>query len=415
VTNEHNWADNHTFTAHCIHRPRSEDEVRRLVVRTPRIHAIGARHSFNGAADSPGEMIDLGDIDPDIVIDTERRRVTVGAATTYGALAAHLHAHGWALHNMASLPHVSVAGAIATGTHGSGDTAGTLSSAVAALRMVTAGGDLIDIVRGEADFAGLVVALGAAGVVTRVTLDIEPTYQMRQDAFEALPWSAVLGDFTAVTSVAYSVCMLTRWGDETIARLWAKSRLADGAAPTLAHLGAVPAAHPTVLATPESRLRLTPFGEPGPWSERLCHFRPDQPPGPLEQIQSEYMVPRAQAVSALAMLRGIAGRIDPLLYVTEIRTMAGDDLWLSPAHGGDTVAIHFTWLRQPAPVSAISAEIEAMLLPLGGRPHWGKVLHSPADRLAPLYPRMNAFRDLVRRYDPAGKFRNAFLERHVLG
>ena len=113
---ENNWADNHTFLAARIHRPHSLDAARNLVATSRKIHAIGSRHSFNGAADSPGELIDLGGIDPNIVIDADARTVTVGAATNYGVLAASLHAQGWALHNMASLPHISVAGAVATGT-----------------------------------------------------------------------------------------------------------------------------------------------------------------------------------------------------------------------------------------------------------------------------------------------------------
>jgi alditol oxidase len=200
MTREHNWADNYTFSAGRIHRPGSVDELRRLVARSPRIRAIGARHSFNGVADSPGDLVDLRDIDPDFLIDPERRTVTVGSAANYGVLAAHLQRMGWALHNMASLPHVSVAGAIATGTHGSGDRLGNLATAVAALDIVCATGDLMTIRRGDPGFNGAVVALGALGIVTRVTLDIEPAFTIRQDAFEGLEWAALLGDLDAVMS-----------------------------------------------------------------------------------------------------------------------------------------------------------------------------------------------------------------------
>src|SRR6185312_6523949 len=118
---EQNWARNHTFAAARINRPASIDAVRRLVAAAPKLHAIGTRHSFNGAADSPGELIDLGGIDPDFRIDRDRMTVTAGAGVSYSALARWLHGEGFALHNLASLPHISVAGAIATGTHGSGD------------------------------------------------------------------------------------------------------------------------------------------------------------------------------------------------------------------------------------------------------------------------------------------------------
>jgi alditol oxidase len=417
MTREHNWADNYTFAAVRIHRPATVDEVRRIVARSSRVRALGARHSFNGIADTRGDLIDLGGIDPGFLIDPERRTVTVGAGTNYGELAGYLHRAGWALHNMASLPHVSVSGAIATGTHGSGDRLGNLATAVAALDIVTETGDLITIRRGEPGFDGMVVSLGTFGIVTRVTLDIQPDYAMRQDAFEGLSWARVLSDFDAVMSAGYSVSLMTSWSGPAATRLWIKTRLADGAPETVsaAHLGAAPAAQPSARATQEAMQRLHPFGVPGPWSERLPHFRRDVEPGPAGHLQSEYMVPRAQATAAIAKLRAIGDRIDRHLWVTEIRSVAGDMLWLSPSYGDDAIAIHFSWLSEPAAVQEMTAEIEAMLLPFGARPHWGKIMHARAEQLAPLYPKLPAFRALARSYDPGGKFRNEFLDAHVLG
>jgi xylitol oxidase len=237
---EHNWADNHTFSAARIHYPASVSELRKLVAGTLRIRAIGARHSFNGIADSPGELIDLGGIDPDFVIDQERRTVTVGGGTTYSTLAAYLQREDLALHNMASLPHVTVAGATATGTHGSGNRLGNLSTAVAGLEIVTATGDMVTVRRGDPDFDGMVVGLGAFGVVTRVTLDIQPSFDMRQDAFEGLAWETVLSSFDAVMSAGYSVSLMTMWSASTVTRLWIKTRLASGEpeAVSAAHLQA---------------------------------------------------------------------------------------------------------------------------------------------------------------------------------
>lgn len=417
MAREHNWADNHTFAAARIHHPASVDEVRRLVARVPRIRALGARHSFNGVADSPGELIDLANIPPSFDIDPAHRTVTVGAATNYGVLAAHLDSTGWALHNMASLPHVSVAGATATGTHGSGDRLGNLASAVAAIEIVTATGDLVTFRRGDPGFDGIVVSLGAFGVVTRVTLDIEPAYEMRQDAFEGLAWTRLMADFDAVMAAGHSVSLMTNWSGDAVTRLWVKTRLSDGLpdAVSAAHLGASPTARPSARPDPAATARLTPFGVPGPWSERLPHFRTDVVPGPEGHLQSEYMVPRAQAPAAIERLRAIGGRIDRLLSGTEIRSMAGDRLWLSPAYGGDRIAIHFSWQREIAAVAAMTAEIEAMLLPLGARPHWGKIMHAPAAALAPLYPQLPAFRDLSRSWDSGGKFHNDFLAAHVFG
>lgn len=417
---EHNWAENHSFVAARILRPNTIDEVRRIVAASRKLRAIGTRHSFNGIADTTGDIIDLGLLDPSFVVDQDRMTVTLGANTSYGTLATYLLTKGYALHNMGSLPHISVVGAIATGTHGSGDRNGALATAVCGLELVVADGDLVQLRGGDDGFDGMVVGLGAFGVVTRVTLDIQPGYRMRQDEFVDLPWETLLADFDAVSSAAYSVSILTRWGEPAVGRLWLKTRL-DGGVPadtvTVAHLGARPTqagSIPRPLDGPGALL--TPFGGvPGPWSERLPHFRPEAEPGVRDQIQSEYMLPRPQIVPALTALRALAPRIDPHLHMTEIRTIAADDLWLSPSYGHDTVAIHFTWHRKPAEVAAITSDIEALLLPLGGRPHWGKLIHADAARLAPLYPRMEAFRALADRYDPLGKFRNAYLDRHVFG
>jgi xylitol oxidase len=423
---EHNWAENYSFAAARILRPETIDEVRRIVAAAPKLRAIGTRHSFNGIADTTGDIIDLGSLEPGFVVDPDRLTVTLGANTSYGTLATYLQTQGYALHNMGSLPHISVVGAMATGTHGSGDRNGSLATAVCGLELVVADGDLVHLRRGDDGFDGMVVGLGAFGVVTRVTLDIQPGYQMRQDEFVDLPWEALLSDFDAVSSAAYSVSILTKWGDPAVSRLWLKTRLDDGVPAdlvTAAHLGARPAPAdmiPRPLDGPRlfdgPGALLTQFGGvAGPWSERLPHFRPEAEPGVRDQIQSEYMLPRPQIVPALTALRALASRIDPHLHMTEIRTMAADDLWLSPSYGHDTVAIHFTWHRKPAEVAAITSDIETILLPLGGRPHWGKLIHADAAQLAPLYPRMEAFRALVGRYDPTGKFRNAYLDRHVFG
>jgi xylitol oxidase len=417
MTPRHNWADNYTFKAVHIHRPTSVEELRGLVAASPRIRAVGTRHSFNGIADSSGDLVDLSGLGPDLVINREQRTVTVGASTTYAVLARQLQAQGWALHNMASIAQISVAGATATGTHGSGSMSGSLSTAVAGLELVTAAGDVIQVRRGDATFDGVVVGLGAFGIVTRVTLDIQPSFDVRQDAFVDLPWEIVLSNLDEVMSAADSVSLMTLWSSATVNHVWFKTRVADGAPSdvTAAHLGATAAPSASVIVNDDVANQLNPFGIEGPWSERMTHFRLDAEVGPAEQLQSEYLVPRRQAVSAIAKLSAIGDRIDPHLYISEIRTVAQDALWLSPTYGHDCVAIHFTWKRKPDEVHAITHEIEEMLLPLGARPHWAKLIHARAVRLAPLYPRLPMFCDLARYYDPTEKFRNEFLNAHVFG
>jgi xylitol oxidase len=411
-----NWADNHTFKATNVHRPATVDDARRVIAAASHIHAVGAAHSFSAVADSAGDLIDLSQIDPRFVIDQQQRTVTAGAGTTWGDLAVWLQNRGWALHNMASLPHVTLAGAIATGTHGSGDGLGNLSTAAAGLELVTATGDLMTTRRRDAGFEGMAVGLGALGVITRVTLDIQPTFDMRQDAFEGLTWNTVLADLEGVMSAGYSVSLMTGWSGPLVSRLWIKTRLLGGAPTGVSadHLGARPAAHPSANATPDAPGQLNPFGGvPGPWSERLPHFRRDADPGIPVHLQSEYIVPRVRATEAMQALRAIGDRIDPHLLTTEIRSMAGDTLWLSPAFGHDSIGIHFSWKRDIDAVAVLTREIEAMLLPLGARAHWGKIMHTPATQLGQIYPRLHEFRALARTLDPDGKFRNDFLNAHV--
>jgi alditol oxidase len=414
-----NWAGNYTFEAARVHRPTSAEDARRVVAAAPKIRAIGTRHSFNGTGDSPGDLIDLSGINPDIVIDREHMTVTAGAATSYGTLASHLHREGFALHNLASLPHISIAGAVATATHGSGDGNESLASAVAAFDLVMSDGSLKHMRRGEADFAGMVVGLGAFGIVTRVTLDLQPTFDVRQDAFVDLPWNEMLEKFDAISSAAYSVSILTKWSGPNVNRIWLKTRVNASSSRQLnvAHIGLKPGLPHAVPKTTENPLALlTPFGGiAGPWSERLAHMPGDIEPSPPEQIQSEYFIARPRLAEAVAIIRSMADRIDPVLHGTEIRTVASDALWLSPAYKQDVVGLHFTWKSKVQAVDAATRDIEAALIPLGAKPHWGKVIHADAETLRPLYPRMLEFRACAARYDPNGKFRNAFLDKHVFG
>ncbi|TFD88602.1 FAD-binding protein [Cryobacterium lactosi] len=405
-----NWSGTYDYRALRLVEPTSIAELQQLVASTERIRGLGTRHSFNSLPDTTGALVHLGALVGEPVIDPVAMTVMVDAATPYGVAAEFLQRHGYALHNTGSLPHISVAGAISTGTHGSGDVHRNLSSAVAALQLVTAHGELRTVRRGDPGFDGMVVGLGAFGVITRVSLDIQPTFDIRQDAFVDLPWETVLSDFDAVMGAAYSVSLMTHWAASSVDQLWLKTRVVNGepAEVDAAHLGA--AAAPVSLFDTESS-NMTPFGGVvGPWSERLYHFRLDATPSLGDEIQSEYLVPRERIVEALTALRGIGERLDGPLAVSEIRTMAGDDLWLSPAYGRDSVGVHFTWRNEPDAVDAVLPDIEAILLPLGARPHWGKHHHvSPAD-LAPLYPRLAEWGALVTAWDPTGKFGNTLID-----
>jgi xylitol oxidase len=396
-----NWAGNYAYRASRLHRPSTLDEVRAIVAAAPHVRVVGSRHCFTGIGDSH-ELISLAALPPDVVV--EDGTATFGAGLTYAEVARALEPEGVALHNLASLPHISVGGSIATATHGSGDRNGNLATAVAALELVTSDGDVVRLARGDADFDGAVVGLGALGVVTRVTVDVEPFYDVRQRVFEGLSWDALLGHFDAVTSSAYSVSVFTRWGDATDL-VWLKDR-GEPAGELFDARPATVERHPITGVDP---IRATAQqGVPGPWYDRLPHFKIEFTPSNGEEIQSEYFVARGDAVAAISALREIGDAIRPVLQVSEIRTMAADELWLSPQYRHDMVALHFTWIRDQAAVERALAEVEAALAPFAARPHWGKLfLASPAA----LYERLDDFAALAARLDPRGAFRNDWLER----
>jgi xylitol oxidase len=407
-----NWAGNHTYAGEIV-RPGSLDELRRIVRTSPRVGFLGSRHAFNAIADSD-VLIDMRALPPRVEIDVERRQVTVGGGMTYAELAPVIEAEGLALANLASLPHITVAGAVATGTHGSGVGNGGLGTAVATLEIVRADGELMRVTRGDRDFDGCVVGLGALGAVVGVTLDLEPTYRVRQWVSEDLPWSSVLEQLDDVMACAYSVSLFTRW-DGTVRQAWFKERLDrdERVPPAILHLG-TPAAgdlHPVPGMDP---VNCTPQrGDAGPWFDRLPHFRIGFTPSNGDELQSEYLVDRAVGADAIAAVAQIGDAIRPALQISEVRTVAADGLWMSPAHGRDSLALHFTWHPAPEPVGAAVALIEAALLPLGARPHWGKVFAAEAGDIAARYPRRGDFVALADRLDPNHALGNAWLTRHV--
>ena len=413
---ELNWAGTVEYGARQTHTVGSIEEAQQLIAGSRRVRALGTRHSFNRVADSTGgDLVSLVNVPTDIRLGDDGT-VSVGAGTTYGVLALWLERHGLALHNMGSLPHISVAGAIATATHGSGDSNGNLSSAVRALDVIGADGTIATIAQGDPDFAGSVVALGALGVTARVTLAVEPSFRVRQDVYADLDWSTALAEFDAVSARGYSVSLFTRWLGDTVPRVWVKSRLepnSDGEMPERL-FGATLVREPQGAPGSEHNDGTTlQGGVPGPWLERLPHFRLDATPSNGDEIQSEYLVARSDAAEALSALRAIGDRIAPALLMSELRTVAADDLWLSTAYRRDSLCIHFTWRNAPAEVAAVLPFIEAALAPFFPRAHWGKVFAMSPAQAAAGYERLAEFVDLVRRRDPEGMFGNEFVDEVV--
>ena len=411
TTSELNWSGTVTYTAERVVRPTSIDEAAQVVADADRVHGLGTRHSFNNVADTPGTLLDLTGIPTELVVDAEHRTVTLGAGTRYGDVAADIDRAGFALHNTGSLPHISIGGAVATGTHGSGTTLGSLATAVRAFEVLGPDGSARTIDRTDPAFDGAVLHLGLLGIVTRVTLGVEPSYRMRQDVYGAIPWDTFTANVAEVHATAYSVCAYTVFGD-AITEVVVKSRVPEGAEDvpvpeTLAGAHRLP-------GTPGDDHRTARDGSVGPWWDRLPHFPIGSVPSHGSEVQSEHFVPLRHAAAALDALRGLADRIQPHLHVCELRTMAADDLWLSPTQGEDVLCIAFTWKKHPAEVAALLPDLESRLAAFDGRPHWGKMSSLDHAAIAGLYPRLADFRDLVARTDPERTFASAFGER-VLG
>lgn len=407
TTDRSNWAGTYTYRAR-IERPTSLDELGDVVARADHVRGLGTRHSFTDVADGPGVLVDMTGIRTAPVLADDRRSVTLGAGSRYGDVAPELDRQGVALHTMGSLPHISVGGATATGTHGSGSRLGSLSSAVSALEFVDATGDLRTVRRGEPDFSGSVLHLGLLGLVRRVTVDVEPTYRMRQDAYGPIPWATFTANVAEVFAAGTTVCCFTNWDGE-VREVLVKSRVPDGADDVAVPSDVLGAAK--LPPVPGDGLRTARDGSVGPWWDRIPHFTIDSVPSVGSEIQSEHFIPLRLAAEALDAVHALGDRLAPHLHVAELRTMAGDDLLLGPTRGEDVLCIAFTWRKHVDEVAALLPHVEHALAPFGGRPHWGKSTSLGAEDLAGLYPGLPAFRDLVHRTDPGRKFTSGFAER----
>ncbi|MCK9794368.1 FAD-binding protein [Isoptericola sp. 4D.3] len=423
-----NWAGNLTYSARTVVRPTTLEELADVLTAGGRVRALGSRHSFNDVADTDGVHVQVDGLDdgrPAVEPlnpeggGAEGEVVSVNAGLRYGEVSRALHATGRALGNLASLPHISVAGAVATATHGSGDTNQSLASAVEGLEIMTPGGELRRITRASDPevFPGTVVSLGALGVVTRVELRTVPAYVVRQDVAADVPWDTFLASLDAITSAAYSVSAFTSWDEPAVRHVWFKSLArADrpevrGLAPEFLRWADVPV-HPLPGVDPSACTEQLGVG--GPWHERLSHFRLEFTPSAGDEVQSEYLLPRRNAVAAIEAMRALGPKVAPLLQTSEIRTVAADDLWLSPFDEA-SLALHFTWLPREDDVRALLPEVEAALLPLGARPHWGKVSTLDAPTAAALFPRFDEFRELAGRFDPQGRLHGGLVGRLLAG
>jgi xylitol oxidase len=415
-----NWAGNYTYGAARLHKPRTIEHIQEFVIQANKLKALGTRHSFNDIADSSGDLISLEHLSNILELDQEDHTVTIEAGVRYGELGRWLHERGFALHNLASLPHISIVGACATGTHGSGDKHGNLATAVSSMDMVTADGEIIVLSR-EQDpeyFYGAVVGLGGLGIITKLTLDISPTFAIRQDVYENLPLAQLEDHFDELSSSVYSISLFTDWRNATFNQLWLKRNVNEGSSfnpePTLFD-ATLAKRHVHPIATLSAENCTEQMGIAGPWHERLPHFRMDFTPSSGEELQSEYIFPRQHAFQVLQAINGLSEYIAPLLQISEVRTIAADDLWMSPCYHQHSIGIHFTWKQDWPAVGKVLPMIEDALAPFHARPHWGKLFTMTPNHIHSLYEKLPDFQKLLEHYDPQGKFRNAFLDKYVFG
>jgi xylitol oxidase len=413
-----NWAGNLVYSAARLHEPQSMEQLQETVRGATSVRVIGSRHSFNDIADTSGDLVSVARMPRMFELDDAAGTVRVDGGVRYGDLAGPLDKAGFALHNLASLPHISVAGACATATHGSGDRLRNLATAVSALEVVTADGEVVRFARDGAtgQFDGTVVSLGALGVVASLTLDLQPAFRMRQDIYEDLALTSAEHHFDEIFAMADSVSLFSEWKGPTLEQVWLRRRVSDEETfePPAELFGATRA---KVMIHPIRRMPADActqqLGRHGPWHERMTYFRMDFVPSSGAEIQSEYLVPREHAVDALLAIAAVRERFQPALQVAEVRTVAADELWMSTAYGRPSAAFHFTWVPDWQAVRQVLPVVEEALAPYDPRPHWGKVFEISPGAVQSSYEKLPAFTELLGRYDPAGKFRNAFLDRFI--
>ena len=415
-----NWAGNLEYSTSDVHYPRSVEEIQRLVKKFDNVKALGTRHCFNNIADSRHHLISLKEMNKVVSLNATAQTITIEGGMNYGQLCPYLDERGFALHNLASLPHISVAGACTTATHGSGVKNGNLATAVRAIEFIAADGRVAHLVKdkdGE-KFNAAVVGLGGLGIITKVTLAIEPAYKMQQYVYERMPLQQMKNNFEKIVSAGYSVSLFTDWQKETINEVWVKYRSGiptehQGEKEFFGAKAATKNVHPIIELSAENCTEQ--LGVPGPWYERLPHFKMGFTPSSGKELQSEYFIPYKHALDAIMAIQKMGKEIGPHLFISEIRTIAGDDLWMSPCYKQDSVALHFTWKQDWHAVRKLLPKIEKELSPYGVKPHWGKLFTIPAQTLATRYPKTHDYKNFIAGFDPKGKLRNDFLNKNFYG
>jgi alditol oxidase len=410
-----NWAGNFQYNTENLLQPENVSQLQEMVRAASKIRALGSRHSFNSIADSNTAQVSTAQFSKLMEINTAESTVTVAGGMRYGELCTFLHEKGYALHNLASLPHISIAGACATATHGSGVNNGSLASAVAAIEFVNARGDLLSLSRstdGET-FNSVVVNLGSVGIVTSLKLEIQPTFSMKQSVFLNMPMPVLEKNFFEILSAGYSVSLFTDWKNKNINQVWIKSRTAVNEVQSAAaeFFGAKAASvnmHP--LADLSAENCTEQLGVKGPWFERMPHFKMGFTPSSGKELQSEYFIPLENAYKGMMAIEKLGPKISPHLFISEIRAIAQDNYWMSPFYKRPSVAFHFTWKQEWEQVQALLPMIEDALAAFDARPHWGKLFAMKPPVLQSRIEKLSDFKAVISTYDPTRKFQNDFIK-----
>ena len=410
-----NWAGNYTFKAENLYDPGTVEEVQELVKKLGQQKALGSKHCFNDIADSPKNQVSTINLNKVVGLNKDAKTLTVEAGARYGDFSKELHKQGFALHNLASLPHITVAGACATATHGSGVSNGNLATAVQAIELVMPNGELKNLDKSHPDFYGVVVGLGAFGIITKLTLEVQDTFAVQQNVFLDLPLATLESNFDAIMSSGYSVSLFTDWRDKKVSEVWIKQKVKEDPIQMETDFYGAKAAskniHPILALSAESCSEQ--MGVPGPWYDRLPHFKMEFNPSAGDELQSEFFIPQKNAVAAILAIEKLNEKIFPHLLISEIRTIAADEFWMSPCYHQDSVAIHFTWKPHTKEVMELIPKIEKILAAFNGKPHWGKLFTMDPVDLHPLYEKYPEFLALVKKYDPERKFDNHYLSNNI--
>jgi L-gulono-1,4-lactone dehydrogenase len=415
-----NWSRTQRCEPAAFLRPGTRAEVADAIARARTVRVAGSGHSFTGAVLTADTLLSLERMNRVLDADPESGLVRVEAGVSLHQLTRELHFRGLALPNLGDIDAQSLAGAIATGTHGTGARLRNLSAQVESVELVLADGSERTLDSGDALRAAR-ISLGALGVVVAVTLRCVPSFKLRgvdgparlDDVLDSLDERAGADHFEFWT-FPHSPLALTRTNSHTDderkvpwrGQEWFEDMVVDNYAfELLNRIGRrVPQAIPTLN---RSAARAASKRERVDWS-----FRIFASPRLVRFTEMEYSVPRERGVEALRGAREILER-HPVSFPVEFRLVAGDDALLSPAHGRDSayIAVH---VFEGVPWEATFREVEALLSSLGGRPHWGKWSFLGADELAPRYPQWDAFQAVRAELDPDGRFENAWV-RGTLG